>query len=484
MYTKKEKAVAYIFVCLTILSLLPVMYLGRYNYPTGDDYFYGAETVHIWEETGSLGEVVAEAARGTIEQYANWQGTYAAIFFMFLTPNIFGFTAYRFVAPVMILLLVGANFYLLKQIICGLLRAPRELWLAASALLTFVCVHTVPSPGESFFWYIGAMYYTGFYALTLFLFGVMLRYLISPRKFHMPMIVLLAVLVGGGNYPTLLSTVLIFALLTLGLFLRKSKFASGSACVTVLLVICLLISVTAPGNSVHQSNMWGISAPKAIIKSLLQGVRYLCAWIGAWWMIAAIMLTPFLWKAFKSITFRFQYPLIFVGLAYGVFCSMSCPMFYTMNSTGPARAVDIIYYAFILFTFGSYAYLLGYLYRLLEKKEVHDKLMQWQLQLKCMAAVMVLVLVGVQIISGGVSRLTVGKAINLLLSGEVQAYHKEYQERLRILEDETVTDVTFMPFRHQPDMVYVGDMGPNAEDITNQKIARYFDKASIRVLYE
>ena len=325
------------------------------------------------------------------------------------------------------------------------------------------------------------MYYTGFYALTLFLIGVMLRYLVRPRKYHVPILLAMAVVVGGGNFLSLLATILIFALLTLGLYLKKSKAVTVSACVTIVLLICLLISITAPGNTVHQSNMWSISAPKAIIKSLLQGVRYLFAWIGSWWMIAAIILTPFLWKAFKNITFRFQYPLIFVGLAYGIFCSMSCPMFYTMNSTGPARAVDIVYYAFILFTFGSYGYLLGYLHRLTEEKGLYEKLMQWKLQIKCIAAAMVVVLVGVQIISGSASQLTVGKAINLLASGEVQAYHEEYQERLRVLEDSTITDVTFMPFKHQPDMVYVGDMGPDAGDITNQKIARYFDKASVRV---
>ena len=481
MYTKREKTVVYILVCLTILSLLTVMYLGRYNYPTGDDYVYGAETVHVWEETGSLIAVLAEAGRGTIDQYFNWQGTYAAIFLMFLTPNIFGLTAYRFVTPVMILLLVGSIFYLLKQIICGLLKAPKELWLVAASLVTFISVHTVPFPGESFFWYVGAMYYTGFYALTLFLIGVMLRYLVRPRKYHVPILLAMAVVVGGGTFLAVLAAVLVFALLTIGLFLRKSKAYVVSGSVTIVLAVCLLFSITAPGNSVHSGEMWRISAPKAIIKSLLQGMRYLFAWIGPWWIISAIILTPFLWKAFKHIKFRFTYPVIFIGLAYGVFCSMSCPTFYTMNSTGPARAVDIVYYAFILFTFGSYGYLLGYLHRIVAEKGLMNKLIQWKLQFKCIAAIIILVLVGVQIISGSASMLTVGKAINLLVSGEVQAYHEEYQERLQVLEDPAITEVVFKPFKHQPDMVYVGDMGPNVEDLTNRKVARYFDKVSVRV---
>ena len=89
MTDKLEKITAYILLCITIASLLPVMYLGRYNHPTGDDYYYGAETRAVWEETGNIAETVAEAARRTAVQYRIWQGTYSALFLMHLPPNIF-----------------------------------------------------------------------------------------------------------------------------------------------------------------------------------------------------------------------------------------------------------------------------------------------------------------------------------------------------------------------------------------------------------
>ena len=34
----------YIFLAILLLSLIPLIWLGRYDYPTGDDYYYGAET--------------------------------------------------------------------------------------------------------------------------------------------------------------------------------------------------------------------------------------------------------------------------------------------------------------------------------------------------------------------------------------------------------------------------------------------------------
>ena len=44
----------YIFLTILLLSLIPLIWLGRYNYPTGDDYYYGAETHLVWQQTGSI----------------------------------------------------------------------------------------------------------------------------------------------------------------------------------------------------------------------------------------------------------------------------------------------------------------------------------------------------------------------------------------------------------------------------------------------
>lgn len=42
-----EKLAAYILLFLMAAGLLPVMYLGRYNHPTGDDYYYEIGRAHV-----------------------------------------------------------------------------------------------------------------------------------------------------------------------------------------------------------------------------------------------------------------------------------------------------------------------------------------------------------------------------------------------------------------------------------------------------
>ncbi|MCM1065593.1 MAG: DUF6056 family protein [Eubacterium sp.] len=476
---KTEKVTARILLCIMIISLLPIIYLGRYNHPTGDDYYYGADTRAVWEETGNIVKTMAEAVRGTARQYQVWQGTYSALFLMHLSPNIFHEAAYGFVTFGILLLFSGGIFYLLKPVVCTLMKGSAALWLMVSSLLTFLCVQTVDFQGESFFWYNGSMYYTGYYAVTCIFFGLMIKYLTEPRKYRFVGLLFLALFLAGGNYVSLLPAMIILLLSILYLFWTHSERAKAMTGVFVLMLAGFFVSAAAPGNEVRQDGMWQIPAWKAVAKSLFQGLYFIAVWADVWLILALLILTPFLWRSFARTKFRFRYPLLAVGVAYGIYCSMCCPGFYTMNAPGPARAGAIIYYGYLLFIFAGYGYLLGYLYRLSEKRQKplkSDKIAKG-------AAAVFLILMGVQIFTGALGETTTGKAVRLLKSGEAAAYEQEYQARLRILEDDTVQDVVFQAYENQPDMLYVGDFSMDAQDETNRKLAQYFHKRTVYVNY-
>ncbi len=152
MYIKYEKIAACTLFAILIISLLPVMWLGRYNHPTGDDYYYGAETHMVWSETGSVVKTISEALQGVAYDYQTWQGTYSAMLLMRLAPNIFSEGAYKWVACVMLSLLTGGIFFLLKPIVCNILKGSKSLWVITASLLSLLCVQTVPTQSETFFW--------------------------------------------------------------------------------------------------------------------------------------------------------------------------------------------------------------------------------------------------------------------------------------------------------------------------------------------
>ena len=483
-----EKTVTGILLFLLVISLFPLMYLGRYNHPTGDDYYYGVDTRLAWEETGNVGSVLAEACAGVAEQYGIWQGTYSAMFLMYLPPNIWGEGAYFLVTPVILLLLVLGIFYLLKPLVCDVAGNTTSLWCMISSVVSMLCIQTVPSQGETFFWYNGAMYYTGFLAVSFLFWGVLCRYLLQPKTWRLVVMGMLAVFLAGGNYVSLLPTMIIlFGLWVVLLYQKKGTRAMGVGIALGLMLAGFAVSALAPGNQVRQDGMWKISAIEAILKSLRQGVRYSFAWIGIWWLIGALILLPFLWRSYQKSKFRFRWPVIVIGLTYGIFCSMSCPLFYTMNSTGPARAVAIVYYGFILSTFFCYYYLLGYIHRVIMEGKATRQERKWTFSpgmLGVTGGVLVAVLLLVQVVTGAMGHCSTYKALRILSSGEARAYHEEFLQRLAVLQDDSVKDVVFEPYTHQPDMLFVGDLPGCPQEPTNQRVAWYYHKDSVYVNYE
>ena len=142
----------YIFLAILLLSLIPLIWLGRYNYPTGDDYYYGAETHLVWQQTGSIIQTLDAACAGVADSYQIWQGTYSALFLMYLAPNVFSNTAYHLVTFVILLLLCGGIFYLLCPLFRRFLPGTCGEWITVSSILSFLCIQTVEFQSDSFYW--------------------------------------------------------------------------------------------------------------------------------------------------------------------------------------------------------------------------------------------------------------------------------------------------------------------------------------------
>lgn len=244
---------------------------------------------------------------------------------MYLAPNVFSNTAYHLVTFVILLLLCGGIFYLLCPLFRRFLPGTCGEWITVSSILSFLCIQTVEFQCDSFYWYNGSMYYTGFFAVTLFFLGTLFRYLDNGKRILLLPLLLFAVFLGGGNYVSLLPCMLLSVTITLLLLLQKNKKAYICGITSVVLLLSFAVSAIAPGNHVRQSGMWKIPAWKAIAKCLLQGIRYTLAWTGLWWVLAALLLLPVFLRILQKKTEHFS-PTLFCLPVMLTDCSAPCPV--------------------------------------------------------------------------------------------------------------------------------------------------------------
>ena len=109
---------------------------------------------------------------------------------------------------------------------------------------------------DAFYWYNGAMYYTLFYSMSLFLASLLIGYQLSSSKFKKALIggasIVLSIIIAGGNFVSGLGMgAILFAAI---LIMKMEQRRWPRLYITILAIygIAFLFSVLAPGNAFRQ----------------------------------------------------------------------------------------------------------------------------------------------------------------------------------------------------------------------------------------
>lgn len=471
---KKLKIASQASFIILLISLFFLAFLGRYNHALGDDFHYGY-TSRLALLNGNIFDSVVAACKGVHQQYNEWQGTYSAMFLMYLPPHVFGDFFYKLYPTVLLACLTGGFFYMLKPVICTFLKQSKACWVLISSVIVFLAVEQVPVMGEAFYWYNGSMYYTGFYACTLFFLGGIIRFLYDNKTCRIATLSICGLFLAGGNYASLLPTVLIlFTLLAFRIINKKSKKEIlGLSIIIVSVLTGFAVSVLAPGNSLRQDTSFGTTPIKAVIKSLLQGLSFLKGWSNVWLFIALAALTPLFIRIIRESSISFKYPLLVAAYSFGIFSSASCPTFYAQNNGGAARVFDLSWYSMVLLVIAIYFYFLGWYIKRFDKKAVMVG------ELTIVALFFALMIVR-PFSETYIPLNSVNNAV-AIFSGDAEYYDKQYQKRVEIINS-AVSDMVFEPYDVPSRLnyvLYLGDLSNDKDVFGNKNFASFYGKNSV-----
>lgn len=315
------RRLSYLLIVIYALSLIPVLVIGKYDYPSADDFSMGLGTRLVYEATGSLLAVSGKILSETVRYYRTWIGYFTSCLFTTVSPATFGEAWYALTPAVILLALhvgVAVFFYVLMEKALGMNRYARR---CMTVLALFLMVQRMPEGSlrvEAFYWYSGAGNYTLTFSAGLLYLAFYVLSVCGVRSKNRSLFLVLACimgfLAGGGNYLSALSFAVVSVLFAVYLVKMKTRQGENSRMGRLYVIGSLLpaafylcgfaVSCLSPGNRIRGGEAEGYGALKSILLSLYYTLSYpLNQWMN-WAVLLILALAGVIfWMGFAEIDF-------------------------------------------------------------------------------------------------------------------------------------------------------------------------------------
>lgn len=473
---------------LLVLSLLPLLFLGKYNVMCIDDYDYGRRVHDVWQETGSFAASAQEAWQQNMDFYQEWQGTYISCFLMGMCPMNFNYYIAWVVPIVMIGLFASSSFVLGRHILVRWLGCEKTGASLIMALVLFVFYQVIEAPFEGIYWYNGSTHYVLMQSLWFFLLTLCAGSLMTETKGRAgaccAAATVLSVIVAGGNLVTNLQAEILLAFLVAYAFFQKRDRVAYAVIPFLTATAGFLVNVLAPGN-IKRGNIdmdEGYSAVKAIALSFYNTAVFAIRWTPVLVVLLWLALLPLLWKYMKASKEKFSHPALVTAGAYCVISAMFTPTLYAVGMTGLSRVDNIIQMTYYLAVVLVTAYWLGYFSH---RESVTDGAAEalglfLERTGSRMSMACLLLLLAVWVLTADKNTYTSISALRSVAKGEAQTFYQEAMERHEIYTDEDVKEAVVAPYSAKPALFDFTDLSEDDGNWMNLAVARYYHKDSVR----
>lgn len=520
------RRLSYLLIVIYVLSLIPILVIGKYDYPSADDFSMGLGTRLVYEATGSLFAVAGKILLETARYYRTWIGYFTSCLFTTVSPATFGEAWYALTPAVILLALhvgVAVFFYALMEKALGMNRYARR---CMTVLALFLMVQRMPEGSlrvEAFYWYSGAGNYTLTFSACLLYLAFYVLSVCGVRSKNRSLFLVLACimgfLAGGGNYLSALSFAVVSVLFAVYLVKRKTRQGENSRMGMLCVIGSLLpaafylcgfaVSCLSPGNRIRGGEAEGYGALKSILLSLYYTLSYpLNQWMN-WAVLLILALAGVIfWMGFaekagngaQAVQLRFAAPFPAAVLAYGIVSCVVTPALYAQGNMDAGRIQSTFWLHAVLVLLLLEWYLVGGLYRRFSKEQNASAVscLQNASAVSCLrntsaasclrngaggfvrAILLFFIVFSLLAVKGNPDFYTGTSAVSELLDGSAAQYGRENEERLRILKNPREQDAVLPRYTVQPNLLYFEDVSEDPDDWINQKMSEYYGKNSIR----
>lgn len=506
------KRLSIVFTAVYVLSLIPMLILGFYDFPSADDFSMALETRQYFVANGDFfGTVIASLQKSWVV-YSQYEGYFFSIILTCICPSVFG-EGFYFLTPFFVLgMLTFGVCYFFDALFVRALHLDKDLTNVVRMLTLFMMVQCLNGAGtrvEAFYWYSGAINYTFTFGMAFFWLGLLIRLVYeSDEKVRHRKIIwasIWAFFMGGANYLSALELAIcsvlllfVFVMVKLGKFDiqgiddgQRKAFSS----IWIPLVINLIgfsFSCFGPGNSNRFAETTQMSPVKAVLVSLYDTFDMLFNDMTRWEvLVVLLMLVPIFWKMAGELKVRLEHSLLFTLFAFLLVSSnMTPPIFATANiDAGRLKALAFMEFVFmmVLVIFYLTAVARQYFDQKYMNNIKHDEsgdvnTFSPVLSMIIACCVVIFVIGSVLSIKPEPEYYSCTSALYDIVSGSAAAYKQENTERLEIFRDDSIKNAELIEYSVHPEMLFYMDVTPDTSEWINQATAIYYEKETTVLL--
>lgn len=466
-----------------LVSLIPLLWIGWFNYPSADDYTIGNNCRQAWVAGHNIFSALWAGVLRGIEDWITWMGYFTSNFLMAIPPSSFGERFYVLTVWIMLAMLSFSTAWLLRTVFVTVFKADKYVSRCAVMATLFVTVQCMVGRVEAFYWYCGAVNYMFVHGMSLFFYGLLISIACDKgksKKLKIVMVSLLGFFTGGGNQLTALNVAIVLTVAAGFLFYHKKWKEYGRLIMPMAaFFLGFVLNVAAPGNWVRAEGASGMNPVKAVLVSFYYCLDYcLGEWFGWPVILLIVLLVPLFWHMTEKTEFQFRYPLIVVVFGYCLVSAMMTPSLFAVGNIAAARLQALTFTMFILVLTLCTGYVTGWVRKRAGKKEEAG-----------FTASEIWCVLGCILFFGMASVITVipephyfvfSSALTDLSNGSAKAYGDALHERMELYHSGE-KNITVEPLPARPALLYFSDIKEDPQDWENRGLCRFYGLESVKV---
>lgn len=485
---------------IMLLLLIPIFVIAKYSFIQGDDILYYFQAGDIWRDGHSFLKTIIYEGKQSIELWKSWQGLFFSDWVYLVIMAFWGEKAFGITAFIGIISLILSSLFFLWVVFYCIAGENIKKSFAIGALILVFQISIPSTAAEAFFWMVGMTLYTFSFSMSLVFVSVVLLLLSGKSKNNIVLIVLCIILsfaVGGSTYVLSLPIFVFLAILTVLAFVEKKENKALAILVLLCYLLFFAINVFSPGARIRMSGEGnGYSPLLAIVLSFSEALVFLLGRLDIPFVLLNVFLIPLYILMHKEAKGKkriaFKHPEILSLISYCVFASMFTPNLYALGMIGVYRVQNLYRFVCFLLVPVNIWYWTGFVLRVIDNrkdgkktndraiKSINKKIVFFSI-LKIFYAAFASAIILFSLYKTYGRTMTSVSAYYSLRSGEAETFYNEWQERLAVLEDETITDPVFEPFSQKPYLLYMADLSEDSNHYVNRSLAEYYNKNSVRL---